>query len=368
MKPRSLRLLFLLPHLLTDGPSRQWSLLVPALVEQGHRASVLTLDDEGRFFDELRSQGLPIACAAMRRRSDLRRLRQALGVVCPVAPDVIVTHGPGPQLFGQVLAWRWRVPHVTVEHRAPELPLRGYQEVLVRMVAPHLRTTIAISQKQLPRLLRRGCKPDRIRVIPNGVSPAMRPTRPRALVRSALGLGDGDFVALLASMLRREKCPEVFVEAVVRANRIDGRIRGIVAGSGSELGRVRQLANQHGGIVRVLGHRTDIADLMGAADVVCQSSIAECLPTSLLEAMACGRPVVATAVGATDEVVVHGETGLLVRQNDEAGLAAALVRLATEPGLARAYGEAGNARQRDHFSLERMRDEYALAFSEACAT
>jgi hypothetical protein len=80
-------LLFLLPHLVTDGPSRQWSLLVPALVEHGHRASVLTLDDQGHFYDELRSQGLPIACAAMRRRSDLRRLRQALGVVCPVAPD-----------------------------------------------------------------------------------------------------------------------------------------------------------------------------------------------------------------------------------------------------------------------------------------
>lgn len=361
----TLRLLFLLPHLLTDGPSRKWSLLVPDLVERGHRVSVLTLDSEGHFYDELRSQGVPIACAAMRRRSDLRRLWQALGVVCPVAPDVIVTHGPGPQVYGQALAMRWGASHVTVEYRPLELPLKRYQEIAVRMVAPRVRTTIAIADKQLPRLLRRGCKPDRIRVIPNGVSSTIRPTRPRAQVRSALGLGEGDFVALLAGMLRREKRPEAFVDAIVRANRVDGRIRGIVAGSGTELGMVREMADQHGGVVRVLGERTDIADLMGAADVVCQSSAAECLPMALLEGMACGRPIVATAVGATDEIVVHGKTGLLVPPNDQDGLAAGLVRLAAEPGLGRAYGEAGRTRQRDRFSLGRMRDEYERAFVEA---
>lgn len=362
-----LRLLFVLPNLFTGGAQRQWSVLVPALIEQGHRVSVLTLDGEGRFYDELRSQGVPIAFAAMRRRSDLRRLRDALRAVCPVAPDVVVTHAPGPAVIGQVLAWRWRVPHVTVDHRAPELPLRRYQEVVLRMIARHVRTTIAVSPKQVPQLLRRGCRPDRIRVIPNGVSAGMRPTRSRAHVRAELGLGEGDFVALLASMLRPEKRPEVFVEAVGHANRVDGRIRGIVAGSDSELDRVRQLADGQGGIVRVLGHRTDIADLIGAADVVCQSSVAEAHPVSLLEAMACGRPVVATAVGGTDEVVVDEKTGLLVPPNDELGMAVALVRFATEPALARAFGEAGRARQRERFSVERMRDGYAGAFVEACA-
>ena len=152
----AMRVLFVLPHLLTDGPSRQWSILIPGLIASGHAAAVVTLDAKGRFFDELQGHGVATCCAEMRRRTDLRRLGRAIRAVSPDVPHVVVSHGPGPQLHAQVLSWCWRAPHVTVEHRSPELALRRDQEAIVKMVAPHTRCVIAVTSKQVPRLVRRG--------------------------------------------------------------------------------------------------------------------------------------------------------------------------------------------------------------------
>jgi glycosyltransferase involved in cell wall biosynthesis len=252
---------------------------------------------------------------------------------------------------------------VTVDHRPPELALRRYQEATVKLVAPHTRCVIAVTSKQVPRLVRRGYKRERIRVIPNAVASNFQPTRSRATVRAEMGLEDDDFVALLVSTLDPRKRVDSFVAEVIRANRIDARIRGVVVGSGPDLDLIRGFARERPRVIRVLGERSDIADLMQAADAVCQSSLAEGLPTVLLEGMACGLPIVATAVGGTEEVVIHGETGFVVSARG-CQLAPHLLTLAANPTLRRALGEAGRARQREYFSEEGMRERYELALLE----
>ena len=84
---------------------------------------------------------------------------------------------------------------------------------------------------------------------------------------------------------------------------------------------------------RLLGYRTDVKDLMAAADLFVLASAFEGLPVSIMEAMASGLPVVATAVGGVPEAVVDGETGLLVPPRDASALAGALLRLARDPDL-----------------------------------
>lgn len=154
---------------------------------------------------------------------------------------------------------------------------------------------------------------------------------------------------------------------MAEAARREPRLRGLVAGDGPEHARVAARAAASGGAVRVLGHRSDVGDLIRAADAVCLSSAAEAAPFSALEAMALGCPVVATAVGGIDEVVVSGVTGLLVPPDDPGALAAALVRLASEDGLAAALGSAGQARQRERFTAAAMCDSYAAILAEAAA-
>ena len=88
---------------------------------------------------------------------------------------------------------------------------------------------------------------------------------------------------------------------------------------------------------------------------------------SILEAMALGRPVVATDVGGTREAVIDGETGFVVAAGDERAVTRALLDLAADPDRARAMGEAGRRRQREHFDGDRMVDAYRRAFERIAA-
>ncbi len=110
-----------------------------------------------------------------------------------------------------------------------------------------------------------------------------------------------------------------------------------------------------GATVRLLGEREDVATLLAQSDVFVLASRSEGLPLSILEAMAAGLPVVASRVGGVPELVVDGETGLLVRPGDPEQLAAALGRLLADELLRRRLGEAGRARAREHFDLDSVR-------------
>jgi len=104
----------------------------------------------------------------------------------------------------------------------------------------------------------------------------------------------------------------------------------------------------------MVGFRRDVAACLAAADVVALPSLQEGLGVAALEAMAAGRPVVASRVGGLAEAVVHEETGLLVPPGDPTALATALARLARDPGLRARLGAAGRARVLAHYTAARM--------------
>jgi glycosyltransferase involved in cell wall biosynthesis len=354
------RVLFVCSTLAVGGAEKQWSLLIPALQDR-FDISVLTLVTEGRFFEELRSQGIQASCTHMRHRFDLPRLRRALRHA-ELQPDLVVTHSINADIVGHLIARKARAAHVTNVHAGPKVPTRLHRDVLARLVGPRVDATIAISDIQLPRLISLGYRPEKIRVIRNGAA-TPGPTAPATLVREQLGIGREAFLAILVAWLRSEKAPYVFVEAVRIANRSDSRVRGLIVGDGPELGRMQVLTNGDD-VVQVLGERDDVAELVAAADVACLSSAAEGLPMSLLEAMALGKPVVATDVGGVAEAVEAGKTGLLVPVADHEAFAKMLLRLAADPALARALGEAGRQRHHELFGLDRMVAAYARAFEE----
>ena len=104
-------------------------------------------------------------------------------------------------------------------------------------------------------------------------------------------------------------------------------------------------------VVRLAGERDDVGELLAGADLFVLSSRSEGLPLSILEAMAAGLPVVASSVGGVPELVVEGETGLLVPPGDPHALAAAMERLLDDPALRRRLGAAGRTRVSEHFDL-----------------
>lgn len=293
----------------------------------------------------------------MRSRLDFRGLARAYRL-WRLEPDVVFTSSIDAQVVGELVARRAGAAHVTVEHGGAGLPRALHRRLLVRAVAPRIDRTVAVSATQLDELRRLGFKSERITVIPNGI-PTPRPARPREAVRAELGAGEDDVLALLAATLRPEKRADAFVAAVRRAHAHEPRLRGVIAGGGPELARVSSLANEDPGVVSVLGERSDVADLIEAADVVCLTSSFEALPLTVLEAMALSRPVVATEVGGIPDAIDDGRTGRLVPPADTEAFADALVSLAREPALRRAMGEAARADYRERYTLEAMADRYA---------
>ena len=298
----------------------------------------------------------------MRSRIDVFGLARAYRL-WRFRPDVVFTSSVDAQVVGQLIASRAGARHVTAEHGGAGIPRAFHRRLLVGLVAARVDRIVAVSESQLPELRKLGFPPDRTRVIPNGIPPPIA-GRSRDDVRAELGAAADDVVALLVATLRPEKRAGRFVEAVMRAHAREPRLRGVVAGGGPELERVRQAAAEAPGLVRVLGERTDVPDLILAADLVCLVSAYEGLPITLLEAMALGRPVVASAVGGVPEAVADGVTGWLVQPGDDDAFVEVLVAAASARERWPSLGAAAVARFRERYSLEAMVERYVGLLDE----
>ncbi len=350
------RALFMAPTLTVGGAERQWATLLPLLRDRGFAATVVTLRHEGHFFDRLVEDGFDMRALAMQSRFDMRGVIGALRLGW-ARPDLVVTQSIDAHVLGRLVAATARIPHVTVEHAGPGFAQRSHHGLAYRAIAPRVAAVVAVSEAQVPVLRDFHYPPERIRVIPNGIdTPPV--ARTRADVRTELGVGDDDLLAVLVATLRPEKRADLFVAAVAEAHTGDRRVRGVVVGSGPELDRVRSLADAAGS-TSVLGYREEVGDLVGAADVLCLTSEVEAMPMSILEAMALGRAVVATNVGGVSGTAVAGETAVLVPAGDPTAFAGALRALADDPARRAELGENGRRIYLDRFTADRMADSYA---------
>ncbi len=357
------RVLVLYNALGVGGAERSLAVLVPGLRERGFDPFVATLRATGRYYEQLRSQGISCAFVDMRSRWDVGGAARAYRLH-GTRPDVVLTHSIDADLLGHAIARRARVPHVTVEQGGVGIPRRRHRSLLTRIVAPRVDGVVAVSGSQIPDLRRLGYRPERIRVVPNGIADH-RPTRSRAEARKALGYGSNDVVAGLVASLRPEKRPDVFVEAVARARARNPRIHGLVVGGGTE--RTSLEPRARAADVQLLGERDDVPDLMVAVDAVCLSSDVEGLPLAVVEAMSLARPIIATDVGGLRDAVVHGTSGWLVPPGDPDAYADALLELAADPDRARAMGEQGLRRFEGRFTADAMADGYAQLLREVVA-
>jgi glycosyltransferase involved in cell wall biosynthesis len=207
-------------------------------------------------------------------------------------------------------------------------------------------------------LAARTCDPARTRVIHNGV--ALDGVAPAAL--------DGAPPVLVSvGRLAAPKDPLTLVTAL--ACLPPGVFRAVLVGGGPEHAAVADAVHRAGldGVVELVGDRDDVPALLAAGDLFVLASRSEGFPMSVLEAMAAGLPVVASAVGGVCEAVVDGETGLLVPPGDAGALAGAIERLLADGRLRREMGSAGRARAAAHFGLERFAAEHVQVYERALA-
>jgi glycosyltransferase involved in cell wall biosynthesis len=205
------------------------------------------------------------------------------------------------------------------------------------------------------------------RVITNGIDPGQLEAKPgaRQRIRAELGLQPATTVICNVARLDPMKDHLTLLRAAARLRDADAHFVLVGPGVTPDCALLRdEIASlQLGGKVSLLGSRSDVADILSAADVFCLSSYTEGLPNAVVEAMACGLPCVVTDVG--DAAWLVAETGVVVPPRDPQGLAQGLrAMLAESPARRAARGQAGRERIIREFSLRHMINSYEKLYTE----
>lgn len=201
--------------------------------------------------------------------------------------------------------------------------------------------------------------------VANGIS-STPPTRARGEIRRELGIAEGERLVLSVGSLTPQKAQDVLLEAFATVAPRVPAARLAIAGEGAWrerlTGRLESLGL--GQRARLLGDRSDAAELMAAADLFVLSSRREGLPMTLLEAMRAGCAAIGTRIGGIPEAIDDGVTGTLVPAGDAIALGDAIVRTLTDESGRRAQGAAGRARFLERFTAERMVRETERLYRE----
>ncbi len=313
---------------------------------------------DGPIADDIRALDIPVTDLGMTAKWRLDALWRLYRLLRHERPVILHTSMFHANLSGRVLGRLAGVPIIITWRHSPsiggalrELLNRWTVRLDDRIVATcELVRQIEIEHAQVPS--------DKVITIYNGIDMERSAASPLAATRirqafnipaDALLLGSvgrmhrsKDFGNLLTAMVQvRKRIPAVWLLLVG-----DGELRSELESRAQTLGL--------SSVVTFTGIRDDVPDILAALDIFVLPSRWEGLPLVVLEAMAAGLPVVATAVGGTPEVVVDGVTGLLVPPRDPAALAQAITRLLRNPDLRRKMGRAGRERVTEHFSVEQM--------------
>ena len=356
-----MRVLNLIDSLALGGAEQSLVALAPHLIDAGVDLHVATLTPRDHLADALRSSGAEVTVGSGGGRR--AAVRSAAAVIDRVRPDLIHTTLFEATLAGTIAGRRAGVPVVTSlvstefgpEHyRVPGLrPHRvASAHAAAAAAARSIHAFHAVSAHVRHTMSRRLLvHADRITVIPRGRDPlalGRRTDDRRARVRRALGLGAATPTMLSVARHDHAKGLDLAITAAqqIRARRPDAVL--LIAGpEGPETADLRRRAQPHGDLVRFLGRRDDVADLMTAADVLCFPSRREGMPGTLVEALALELPVVATDLPSIVEVL--GPTHPVVRPDDPTALAAAV-----QTALADDHPEPRHGRHRflDHFTVD----------------
>lgn len=269
--------------------------------------------------------------------------------------DILQTHDAQTRRIGVIAAALTGTQHVTSVHgwifnARKERAAKWLDAKLIRRA----HAVVVVSDRLRAELEAAGVPPDRITVLRNGILlDDYAQAAAAASFRRELGLLERHRVVAIVGRLSEEKGHEVFLQAArVVAERCP-EARFLVVGDGPLEGALRTRTRELGLDSRVLfaGHRSNVAEVYAATDVLAISSFTEGIPNVLLEAFAFGKPAVATAVGGVPEVIQDGETGWLIPAGDHEALAAGLLALLLNDEARHRMGTAARAAVESRFSF-----------------
>jgi glycosyltransferase involved in cell wall biosynthesis len=344
------------------GQNQLW-LLAEGLRARGHRQWILARGASA-LAERARAAGFEVLEHPVRGEVDPRGYASLARRLSRHRPDVVHAHDSHSLMPAAVAARFVRPRPAVVGHRRVDFHIRSHPLSRWKYARGPDRV-IAISERVREVLLEDGIPAARIALIPSGIEIRTPPPPAGPSLRERAGAPEGARVVLTIASLADYKDHPTLIEAASRLSPREPATRWAVCGAGGLLEPMRAEVERRGlaDRVRYLGFVAGARGFLPQADVFCLSSKTEGLGTSVLDAMAAGVPIAATAGGGIPEMVEHEGTGLLAPVGDAAALAAAVDRLLDDPALARRLVAAARERVLD-FDIERTIDRTESLYRE----
>lgn len=308
----------------------------------------------GVFVRQAHSLGLPVQLLPMRHKADITIIRELARFLRREQIDLVHTHTVRTNLVGRIAARIVGIPVVTHVHSHPRYDTDRLwknlaNDTLDRTTRCWTARFLCVSQHLREQFQREGVPSERLRVVPNGIDLEYFRWSPHLALaaeklRGALGLSSEIRLVSMMALFRPIKGAEIFVAALAQLKNTLKNVHGLLVGAFASpfyqsyiedhLQRLNMAQYVH-----CIGFQEDVRPALAASDLIVFPSLAcEGMPFSLLEAMALGKPVIASNIGGLSEIVQDGHTGFLVPPRDTRALAQAVQTLLQDPQRMRTMG------------------------------
>ncbi|MBN2569755.1 MAG: glycosyltransferase [Deltaproteobacteria bacterium] len=359
------RIIYVIGQLGFGGAERQLLELVQRLDRAKYEPTVVCLS-EGAGMQSEYEKVCEVIIVKKGMRYDITRLPRLIRIFRRIKPCIVHGYLSTGVLWGTLAAKIAGVPFIVGGWRLAD-PNDAIRYRVINKFAGvfnHLMISNTVLMRDIL-VQRDGLHSGMIQVIPNGVSLDRFEDLPSTdEVRARLGLSKTAMVIGSVARFFPQKDHRTLIKAVSELCSRGIDVECLLAGDGVMKNDVEKLSHELGisRKVHLLGTCTDVPDVLKAMDVFVLSSRWEGMPNVILEAMACSKPVVATRVGGSPEVVVDGETGLLVTPGDPVVLADAVGKILSDEELRDRMGRSGRRRIEEVFTVDKMVMETEAAY------
>jgi glycosyltransferase involved in cell wall biosynthesis len=318
--------------------------------------------------EQAQRQGLTVEIVPCNGKRDWNAVKYIRKLLVGYDVDILNPHGYKADLYAYAAAWPNRTPLVATIHNWPSklLRMRAYA-TLDRLVLRRFDKAISVSDVGSDILRTSGVASSKVSTIFNGVNVARFDGATPTLRREVAP--NGDSLVGFVGRLVPDKGGEVLLRAAQQVLAVHPKTTFVLVGEGPARKDWEELAIRLGVGKQVVfaGVRDDMPEVYASLDIVVLPSLIEAMPMCLLEAMAAGKPVIATRVGAVPKLILSEQTGLLLEPGDVNALVAAILRLLEDPQLASQLGDSGRTHALTHFSAEAMARSYIEQFEHVLA-
>lgn len=364
------RILFVIPTLLTGGTERQLFLLAKGLAKTNNfYIEVVSLYKDGEIAWQLRQEGIVNRCVGMRNIYDFTGYFKLRRLIIKGRFDIVHNFLFDANVWGGFAAYSTGTK-VIISSRRDIGAWRKRRHIILERLGNLFSDKIVVNAQAIKdyTVLQERAPLSKIEVINNGIELASQEGKDAKSKnkKEILGLSEDVQVATMVGTLSEKKRQDVFLRSAREVLKEDRNVRFVLVGRGPREKNLKLLAKELGieKSVIFLGFREDIQEILIATDLLALTSDFEGMPNVILEAMACGLPVVGTRVGGIPEVVEDGISGILVKPDNPLEVSNAVKLLLQETALRQKMGRRGREIIEQRFGLNKMIESYSSVYSQ----